>query len=464
MATKSNQGPQILSSEDFHLQLQSKQEPESCVLRKQFVAESVNKVKLLGVDSERLLQFVISTGDVDRYGDTVDAKGWQLEHYNANPVVLFAHDSHNPPIGRGLELTVSKGKLKATAEFMDNDVDTSGFSDMIFRMLTNGFLKATSVGFMPIKYNWITEPVYNEDNEEVGERYTGGIEFLEQELLEFSVVPVPANPFALLNAKAAGIDLNPLQGWFEQALDEWKTYQKQLGMDKDDVEGLFKTMRELNTRIRKRGRNPATKISGDNPMAGKKKAEDKSIANDEVMVDIKEQEVPVETPIEVKAEVEEEVKETPAPDVKEIKAESEEVEETKDAEDAERLMANLNSKGYEFKMENVKGNVTQTITIKTSTIKELASLIHNKSLHELREFIGIRNTAEQKADEEVEIPVEAKEVDENIEKSNTPVLQSDQNGEKIVDTEDLSEIRAALPDIVRSVLEEKLNGFSGKLN
>jgi hypothetical protein len=55
-------------------------------------------------------------------------------------------------------------------------------------MVKRGFLRATSVGFRPKrdKYSW---------NEE-----RGGIDFEEQELLEFSVVPVPSNPEALLSA------------------------------------------------------------------------------------------------------------------------------------------------------------------------------------------------------------------------------------------------------------------------
>jgi hypothetical protein len=72
---------------------------------------------------------------------------------------------------------------------------------------SRGFLSATSVGFMPTKYAFVDDP----------ER-RWGIDFLEQELLEFSCVPVPANPEALIDAKAAGIDTAAVREWAEKIL------------------------------------------------------------------------------------------------------------------------------------------------------------------------------------------------------------------------------------------------------
>ena len=36
------------------------------------------------------MRFVISTGAVDRDGDTIDPKGWDLTAYRRNPTVLLA--------------------------------------------------------------------------------------------------------------------------------------------------------------------------------------------------------------------------------------------------------------------------------------------------------------------------------------------------------------------------------------
>lgn len=138
---------------------------------------------------KRELQFTISTETVDRMGDTIKADGWELDAYRKNPVVLWGHDSDSLPVGKATRVWVEGGKLKATAEFTPEGM--AKFNDTVFAMLKDGFLNAVSVGFMPKDYK------FTEDSDR---RF--GIDFLKQELLEFSVVSVPANPEALLDEKA----------------------------------------------------------------------------------------------------------------------------------------------------------------------------------------------------------------------------------------------------------------------
>jgi hypothetical protein len=77
----------------------------------------------------------------------------------------------------------------------------------VFKAIKGGFLSAVSVGFAPIKYAF---------SEEQGRSF--GIDFLQQELLEFSVCPVPANPEALIEARSAGIDIEPIREWAEKLI------------------------------------------------------------------------------------------------------------------------------------------------------------------------------------------------------------------------------------------------------
>ena len=151
-------------------------------------------------DTERTLDFTISTGAVDRDNDTVDPKGWVVENYLKNPVVLFAHDYHSLPIGRAISLTQTDGALKSRVEFTSKDLNPMG--DTVYRMLKGGFLKATSVGFKPIDYK---------SSKDDSRPY--GLDFSKQELLEYSIVPVPSNPEALIGASAAGIDIKHLGEW-----------------------------------------------------------------------------------------------------------------------------------------------------------------------------------------------------------------------------------------------------------
>ena len=55
-------------------------------------------------DSRRAVRFCFSDGSVDRVGDTVDPRGWQLAQFLKNPIALFAHDATSPPIGRATNL------------------------------------------------------------------------------------------------------------------------------------------------------------------------------------------------------------------------------------------------------------------------------------------------------------------------------------------------------------------------
>ena len=153
----------------------------------------------------RTLTFTISTASVDRMGDTISVDGWKLDAFRKNPVVLWAHDASSLPVAKADKLWVESGKLMAQAEF--TPAGMARFNDTVFDMLKGGFLNATSVGFSPLKYAFTDDP-----------QRRFGIDFMEQELLEFSVVPVPANAEALIQGRAAGIDIAPVMEWIEATL------------------------------------------------------------------------------------------------------------------------------------------------------------------------------------------------------------------------------------------------------
>lgn len=196
-------------------------------LRKQFVFDEVKQVE----GEDQTLQFTISTGVVDRDLDTVNANGWKLESYQRNPVVLWAHDYSSPPVARAPAVWVEDNKLKSRAQFTPRDVNP--FGHMVYRMLAADFLRATSVGFNPLKWQFNEERKF-------------GVDFLEQELLEYSIVPVPANPEALIEARSAGIDVAPLKDWAERVLDTW--YQERgVWVPRSKVERAFQLIESKQT-------------------------------------------------------------------------------------------------------------------------------------------------------------------------------------------------------------------------
>lgn len=151
------------------------------LIRKQFVAE------ISPADEKGPVRVVLSTGSVDRDGDTIDPSGWDLEAYAKNPVVLFGHDRRSPPVGRALRVWTEGGALKADVEFAPTEDGRECEA-----LVRGGFLSAASVGFEAVEYG----PRKSEDG-------TSGIAFSRQELLEFSFVTIPANAEALVEQRAA---------------------------------------------------------------------------------------------------------------------------------------------------------------------------------------------------------------------------------------------------------------------
>lgn len=139
-------------------------------------------------------EFIISDEALDRHGTVIKMDGWKLDNFKRNPIVMYAHAANRQPdpdlvIGRG-DVSNDNGKLVGRIQF-----DTEGEGELenrlakkVLHKIDNGFLNATSVGFNPLRWGYGEK----EKGEDPDTFY-----FREQELLEFSVVPVPSNPNAL---------------------------------------------------------------------------------------------------------------------------------------------------------------------------------------------------------------------------------------------------------------------------
>lgn len=150
------------------------------------------------------MEFVLSDATVDRYGDIVEPGGWDLRDFKKNPIALFGHDNAFP-IGTWANVRVEAGKLKAVLRMATDG--TSARIDELRRLIEQGILRAVSVGFRPLD----AEPMDPA-------RPYGPQRFKKQQLLECSVVSVPANPAALAVARSLSISEDTLHLAFgEQA-------------------------------------------------------------------------------------------------------------------------------------------------------------------------------------------------------------------------------------------------------
>lgn len=162
--------------------------------------------------------FVLSTDEVDRHGDVVCADGWRLEAYRENPVLLWAHDYRHPAIGRAVSVWTEPHRLLAKVEFAP-----SGFAQEVAALYAAGFQWGVSVGFRPIRWD------------ERRDSRTGafiGLKYLEQELLEVSAVPVPANRSAL--RRGAGPEVPAFAGMTGLEALLWELRKHCLNFDLSD--------------------------------------------------------------------------------------------------------------------------------------------------------------------------------------------------------------------------------------
>ena len=137
------------------------------------------------------MTFVLSDQSVDRMGDIIMADGWKLSNFKRNPIALGFH-RNDFIVGTWKDVRIENSELRGRLELAPEG--TSPRIDEIRRLVDAGILRAVSVGFRPLKH----EPL---DAEEPW----SGARFLEQELVECSLVSVPANANAIAVAKSLQI-------------------------------------------------------------------------------------------------------------------------------------------------------------------------------------------------------------------------------------------------------------------
>lgn len=141
------------------------------------------------IDVDAPLRFVASDESVDRYGDIVRQDGWDLAAFKRNPVALFGH-AHDNIVGKYSRVWLEGKKL--LSELMLAEAGTGAIVDYVRALVRQGMLKAVSVSFLPLEWEYRRD----EKNDNIV-----GYEFTKQELLEISLVSVPANAEALAMAK-----------------------------------------------------------------------------------------------------------------------------------------------------------------------------------------------------------------------------------------------------------------------
>jgi HK97 family phage prohead protease len=152
-------------------------------------------------------EYIMSDGSVDRMGDVIEPAGWQLSNFKAHPIALLNHD-RNQIIGKWVDVRVEGQKLLGRLELAAEG--TSALVDTMRALVDQNIMRAVSVGFAPLEQ----EPLDKD-----ADKYWGPFKFTKQELLECSLVAVPANPNALATAKSLGLPGDFMREVFRKPAD-----------------------------------------------------------------------------------------------------------------------------------------------------------------------------------------------------------------------------------------------------
>lgn len=145
-------------------------------------AYSLLSVKEVDND-KRIIRGMATTPEVDRVGDVIDPLGCGFK----NPAPLLWMHDHSLPVGSVWFGTPTKEGVPFTAQLpeVDGPAQLKGRIDEAWTSVKAGLIRAVSIGFRALEYALIEE--------------TGGFRFLKTEILELSLVSVPANSGATIS-------------------------------------------------------------------------------------------------------------------------------------------------------------------------------------------------------------------------------------------------------------------------
>jgi len=167
------------------------------------------------------IKWIMSDYSLDRDQERIDPAGWDLKNYKLNPIVLWAHNSQVPAIGKASDVRRLDGAIVGNIEF-DND-DPLGA--LIERKVRGGYVTKGSVGFMSKK----VEIIESDDKE------PARLIHRKQELYEFSIVNIPSNPNAGVQLDAEPDDEKVIEELAEAMSEVKETYINTIFKDRDET-------------------------------------------------------------------------------------------------------------------------------------------------------------------------------------------------------------------------------------
>jgi HK97 family phage prohead protease len=151
-------------------------------MRRRFVTADISIVG----ENEVLIR--MTTDALARDGDILVPGGCVLDNYLQNPIQLWQHDP-SEPVGTNSDIVVRPDCIEARTTFAPAGV--SPVADKVRGLVKSGIIRSVSVGFEPLD----AEPIDPA-------KPLRGLRITKWELLECSFVSIPADPGAVVTARA----------------------------------------------------------------------------------------------------------------------------------------------------------------------------------------------------------------------------------------------------------------------
>lgn len=182
-------------------------------LKAEIDLESIKSIKEKQAEKNGTFEVIVATNDKDRHGETINIDGVDLKNFKKNPIVLFSHRWMDLPIGKATEVRKEDGKIIAKGVFASEDANP--LAQKVRKMHDAGMIKTVSIGL------FVEE--FDRDEREIK----------ESEMVEFSFVPIPANPEAMVIAEEKGLDINELasKGLFDFNKADFKEKLKTIDVE-----------------------------------------------------------------------------------------------------------------------------------------------------------------------------------------------------------------------------------------
>jgi HK97 family phage prohead protease len=202
---------------------------------------SIDKDSVKALDENSgILEAIVTTSDVDRYNENIITSGIDTTNYiEKNPVVLYGHDYYSFPVGKTLKLTQMKNKIKAQFQLAIEEYD---FAATLYKLIKGGYINAVSIGGRVLEWS--------EDYKSI----------IRMEMVEFSVVAIPANPEAMITARSfetmVGKSMSDVRKEVEQ-MSQKILLDKLKGIPHDDLNDAIKVLDNLLARLKETATNPS---------------------------------------------------------------------------------------------------------------------------------------------------------------------------------------------------------------